>query len=75
MPVKMIDMEMDDENQLDYPSPIAMDRPKYDPRLMISLSEEAMAKLGLKASDADIGHYLTLQIECCVKHKSEGEDH
>jgi hypothetical protein len=42
---------------------------------MISLSEEMMKKLGLDAADAEIGHYITFQIECCVKHRSESEDH
>ena len=71
----MVDMEMDDESQLGYPTPLAMDKPCYDPRLMISLSDEAMKKLNLNASDAEIGHYITFKIECCVKHKSESEDH
>ena len=72
---KMVDMEMDDESQLGYPTPLAMDNPCYDPRLMISLSTEAMKKLNLNASDAEIGHYITFKIECCVKHKSESEDY
>ena len=67
---------MDDENQLGYPTPIAMEKkPIYDPRLMISLSTEAMKKLNLDASEAEIGHYITFKIDCCVKHKAESEDH
>jgi hypothetical protein len=52
----MVSMELDDEDQLDAPQPIAMaDKPKYPYGLQICLCGPEMKALDLDPSDAFVG--------------------
>ena len=49
-------MELDDEDKLDAPMPIAMpDKPDYPFGLVISLTDAELAKLDLDPADATVG--------------------
>lgn len=58
---KLVDMEMDDEDQLDAIMPIPMkDRPRYPYGLRICLSKSELAKLDLKP-DCEIGDMIDIR--------------
>ena len=69
---RLVDLELDDEDQLDYPMPMPMDRPKYPCGLIINLDEKALEKLGL-GKDCDVGDYLDLRAFATVISKREDE--
>jgi hypothetical protein len=73
---KLVDMEMDDEDQLDYPTPISMpERPRHPYGLMITLRRQELEKLGLEAN-CDVGDYLDIRAFATVKnvHKSDDDE-
>lgn len=70
---KLVDMELDDESQLDYPTPIDMAKPQYPCGLRICLTHEEIEKLGLDAS-CEPGDYLHIKAFATVTHVSKGED-
>jgi hypothetical protein len=70
---KLVDMELDDESQLDYPTPIAMDKPQYPCGLRICLTQEELTKLGLDLS-CEIGDYLHIKAFATVTSISIDED-
>jgi hypothetical protein len=51
----MKSMEMDDEDKLDFASPIPMPRPDYPCGLRISLTEKEFEKLDLDHTEAQVG--------------------
>lgn len=69
---KLVDMEMDDEDQLDYPMPIPMERPRYPCGCMITLRRAELEKLDLDA-DCDIGDYLDIRAFASVVSVSKNE--
>jgi hypothetical protein len=48
---KLVDMEMDDEDKMDFCAPIACARPDYPYGLRICLSEKELKKLGLSVPE------------------------
>ena len=70
----MVDLEMDDESQLDYPTPMRMDeKPRYPCGCIINLRREELQKLGLEA-DCEPGEYICLKVLCKVLTVNRGED-
>ena len=51
----MVDMELSDEEKLDFHAPIEMQRPEYPCGLKISLTEKEFEKLELDSSVAEVG--------------------
>lgn len=75
---KLVDMEMDDEDILDHPMPIAMSqRASYPYGLRICLTHKELKKLGLDA-DCEIGDVIDLRAFATVTsvsmNKTEGGD-
>jgi len=73
---KLVDMEMDDEDQLDCCCPIPMpERPRYPFGLKICLTHKELPKLGLSA-DCEVGDMIDLRAFACVTsvsiNKTEG---
>lgn len=68
-----VDMEMDDESQLDTVMPMAMERPRFPPGLMIHLRDEQLKALGLD-TDCDEGMELEFSAVAVVRsvHKEDG---
>lgn len=59
--MKLIDMELDDEASLDYPSPIpGAEKPKYPYGLRICLTRSELEKLGLEP-DCEVGDIIDLR--------------
>ena len=57
---KLVSMEMDDEEKMDFLAPIAMpDRPDYPYGLRICLCEKELTKLGLPVPE--VGDYLDMR--------------
>lgn len=49
-------MELDDEDQSEYPQPISMsDKPRFPYGLRISLTEKELSKLGFDATEMVVG--------------------
>lgn len=48
---KLVDMELDDEEKIDFCSPMPCDRPDYPYGLRICFSEKELKKLGLPTPD------------------------
>jgi hypothetical protein len=58
---KLVDLELDDEDQLDAICPMPMaDRPRYPFGTRICLTHKELAKLGLEA-DCDVGDLIDLR--------------
>ena len=70
---KLVDMELDDESQLDYPTPIAMEKPQYPCGLRICLTHEELGKLGLDQS-CEVGDYLHIKAFATVTSVNKSED-
>ena len=69
---KLIDMEMDDEDKLDAPMPIAMDeKPEYPYGLRICLCDAELTKLGLDLPD--IGDIIDLRAFAVVTSVSASD--
>lgn len=71
--MRMVDMELDDEDQFDAPSIAGGDKPKYPWGLRISLSEKEMDKLGIDASCAFVGGICHLHALAKVTSVSSNE--
>lgn len=70
----LVSLEMDDEDQLDYPMPMPMaERPRYPCGTIISLRRPELEKLKLEA-DCEPGDYLYLKVEAKVLNVSRGEE-
>lgn len=70
---KLVDMEFDDEESLDVPTPIAMpERPRYPYGLRICLCGPEMKKLDLDPSDCNLGDYVDLRAFGEITNISEG---
>jgi hypothetical protein len=54
-------------------SPGNSDGPSYPYGLEIRLEKESMDKLGLKASDYNLGDYVIITAHCCVKELRQSE--
>ena len=69
----LVDMELDDEDQLDMPMPIPMDRPRYPCGLRICLGDAELKKLGLDA-DCNVGDMIDLRAFASVTcvHSEDG---
>lgn len=76
---KFVDMELDDDDKLDAPTPIPMEKkPDYPYGLRICLTEKELAKLGL-THDCEVGDEIELGIRACVTSMtcadSDGSDY
>lgn len=70
---KMTSMELDDEDQLDYPMPYAMpDKPKWPYGLRISLTHSELKKLKLDA-DCEVGDVIDFRAFATVTSVSINE--
>lgn len=73
----MTSMELDDEEKLDFTSPIAMpDKPDFPYGLRISLTEKEFAKLKLDPSDCKVGeifHGFFMARVTCVSSNDSGD--
>lgn len=70
---KLTDMEMDDEEQLDYPMPIAMpEKPRFPYGLRICLTHAELKKLGLEP-DCEVGDVIDLRAFATVTSVSINE--
>lgn len=65
---KLADMELDDEDKLDFCAPIECPSPDFPYGLRICLSEKEMAKL--KMSMPEVGEYVEIRGFACVKSVS-----
>lgn len=76
LPSKMASMEMDDEEQLDAPMPIAAERARYPYGLRICLTESEFKKLGIDPEEAEVGGIFHLhglaRITCVSSNEYEG---
>lgn len=63
---KMVSMERSDEEMFDASMPVAMpEQPKFPPGLRICLTQDELAKLGLKP-DCQVGDVIDMRIFACV---------
>lgn len=69
----MVDLELDDEDQLDYMRPLPMKAPDYPCGLKICLTHSELAKLKL-AHDCDVGDQLEFRAIAKVTNVTKGED-
>ncbi len=70
----MVSMELDDEQKLDAPMPIAMpNKPDYPYGLRISLTEKELEKLGIDHSEAFVGGMVHLHALARITSTSENE--
>jgi hypothetical protein len=71
--MKLIDLEMDDEEQLDRVYPLPMDRAKYPPEMIITFNESTLEKLGMDC-DCDEGDIVDIRAFGTIKsvHKEAG---
>lgn len=65
---KLVDMELDDEDKLDFCAPMPCPRPDYPYGLRISLSEKELKKLGI--ATPQVGDYIDMRAFACVKSVS-----
>jgi len=65
---KLVDMELDDEEKVDFCAPIACAMPDFPYGLRLCLSEKELKKLGLPVPE--VGDYLDLRAFACVKSVS-----
>lgn len=71
---RLVDMEMDDEDQLDCPMPITMpEKPRYPYGLRISLTHNELEKLGLDA-DCEVGDMIDMRAFGTVTSVSISDD-
>lgn len=57
---KLVSLELDDEEKMDFCSPIPCERPDFPYGLRISLTENELEKLGLEA-DCDVGDMIDIR--------------
>lgn len=69
---KLIDLELDDEDQMDACLPMPCDRPRYPYGTRICLTEKELEKLGLEA-DCDIGDVIDIRCFATVTSVSKNE--
>lgn len=69
---KLVDMEMDDEDQIDLASPAIAVKPRFPWGLRICLEDDQLKKLGLDA-DCDIGDVIDLRAFATVTSVSKNE--
>ena len=69
---KLVDMEMDDEDQLDHPMPIAAPRAQDPYGLRICLTHKELEKLGLD-SDCEIGDMIDMRCFATVTSVSKND--
>ena len=67
---KLVDMQLEDEDQLDYPTPITIDKPRHPYGLRLSLTHVECDKLGIDPSTVEVGGYLHIVAFATVKHRS-----
>lgn len=65
---KLVSMELDDEEKIDFCAPIECPRPDYPYGLRITLSEKELKKLGMAVPQ--VGEYIDLRAFACVKSVS-----
>lgn len=72
----MVSLELDDEDKLDYPMPIKMDRPDFPCELQITLTTKSLAKLGVDPAEAKAGDYFSFEACARITHisSSDGPD-
>jgi hypothetical protein len=71
---RLVDMEMDDEDQIDCPMPITMpEKPRYPCGLRISLTHNELEKLGLDA-DCEVGDMIDMRAFGTVTSVSISDD-
>lgn len=71
---KLVDMELDDEDKIDFCAPIKCAQPDYPYGLRITLDEKQLKKLGIETPQ--VGEYLDLRAFACVKSvSSDSTDH
>lgn len=70
---KLIDLELDDEDQLDMPMPIPFDKPRFPCGLRICLTDAELKKLELDP-DCEVGDEVEFEVRACVTsvHKEDG---
>lgn len=71
----MVSLELDDEDQYDYPTPIAMEKPDFPPGMRISLTQQVFDKLDLDPSLAKPGAIFHGHFMARIEHVSIGTDH
>jgi len=75
---KLVDMELDDEDQLDLAVAAIPEKPRYPYGLRICLTEKELEKLGLEA-DCEIGDMIDLRAfavvtSCSVNQTEHGSE-
>lgn len=65
---KLVSMELDDEEKIDFCAPISCAMPDYPYGLRITLSEKELKKLGM--ATPQVGEYIDLRAFACVKSVS-----
>lgn len=65
---KLVSMELDDEEKIDFYTTIECPRPDYPYGLRLTLSEKELKKLGM--SVPGVGEYIDLRAFACVKSVS-----
>ncbi len=73
---KLVSLELDDEEKMDFCAPIACDRPDFPYGLRITLDEKQLKKLGLPIPE--VGDYLDMRsfgrVTSCSMEQRNGED-
>ena len=74
---KLVSMELDDEDKLDFCAPMPCDRPDYPYGLRICLTGKELKKLGLPSPDiGDMidGRFFGEVTSCSIDKQKDGED-
>lgn len=69
---KLVSMELDDEDKLDFTAPMPVDRPDYPYGLRICLTEKELGKLGLDG-DCEVGDMLDMRCFATVTSISKND--
>lgn len=73
---KLVSMELDDEDKLDFCAPVPCDRPDYPYGLRICLSEKELKKLGLPVPE--MGDMIDMrafgEVTSCTLTNTNGEE-
>ena len=69
----LTDLELSDDEKMDYPRPIPMAHPDYPCHAMFALCESEFRKMEADPADADLGDYVRFEGIACIKHISPPE--